>query len=55
MPFNMMFGSAGACFSWRGTVFASSYSILEFAGCGHSSAHSVIIPGVSGGVSECGG
>ena len=43
----MMFGSAGAGFSWRGTAFASGYFYLEIAGRGRFLANSVIIPGVS--------
>ena len=54
MSFNMMFGSAGAGFSWRVTAFASSYFFLEIAGREHSSANSVIISGVGRGVSKCG-
>ena len=54
MSFNMMFGSAGAGFSWRGTACASSYSFLEIAGRERSLANSVIIAGVSRGISECG-
>ena len=57
MLFNMMFGLAGAGFSWRGTAFASGYFFFfffEIAGCGRSLANSLKIPGVSQGVSECG-
>ena len=50
----MMFSSAGAGFSWRGTAFASNYFFLEIAGRELSSANSVITSGVSRGVSEYG-
>ena len=52
MSFNMMFGSADAAFSWRGTAFASNYFFLEIAGRERSSANSIIISGFSRGVSE---
>ena len=54
MSFNMMFGSAGAGFSWGGTAFASNFFFLEIAGRERSSANSLIISGVSQGVSEYG-
>ena len=46
MSFNMIFGSAGAGFSGRGTAFASNYFFFEIAGRERSSANSVIISGV---------
>ena len=54
MSFNMMFGSAGAGFSWRELPSLVAISFLEIAGRGRSSANSVIIPGISRGVSDLG-
>ena len=55
MSFNMVFGSASDGFSWqRNCLCLLLFLFLEIAGGGRSSAYSVIIPGVSPEVSECG-
>ena len=54
MSFNMMFGSAGAGLSDEELPALVATSFLEIVGRERSLANSLIIAGVSRGVSECG-